>query len=167
MTLYPLHIKKWKINATVSEGKLPNWKEVLRQFDLCMEQISASYDISCLTQIQAWSLDFGDIGIVDAQKAHIPEYFNIETNMRPIYHSIDSLVETTPIKYEIDKVLNKYNLEVERIKGMDGYGERVWWYLSRKDYLKSNPTEEYVKIPDIILQLPVTMTIKPCRSKRE
>lgn len=159
---YYMHTKNRDKNDTTAVGgimnipkrmfRIPCYKEMLHEIDLCLESASKKIDLSTLRSFNAFLSDLGDIAVLTTN--NLNSHFT-EKNGEYLCSDITKALKMTSFIDDLNKVLNKYGFEIEDVI-CDGMKER----FEKGMYLKSQKISKDINVPDYIMNVEVHVNMK-------
>ena len=142
-----------KINLQKRRFRVPCYKEMLHEIDLCIEAASKNNDVTTLNCFSSFLSDLGDIAILTTN--NLNSNFIKRKNGLYDYSDMEKALNMTSFVKDLNKVLNKYGIEADELS----CGE-MRNILKKDIFLKQNNISKDLKIPDRIMDVQVYVKIK-------
>ena len=134
------------------EFRVPCYKDMLREIDLCLAAVSKDKDVTSLRSFRAFLSDLGDIAVLTTN--NLNSHF-VEKNGEYTHSDIAKALKMTSFAEDLNGILNKYGMEVDDIF-FDGIKER----FERDLYLKTHNISKDIKVPDYVMDVEVIVRLK-------
>ena len=141
---------KWK--ESEKEFKVPTYKDMLREIDLCMEAASKDYDLRALRSFNCFLCQLRDIAVLTTN--NLEANFNLEENGIYSHSDITKALKMTTFEEDLNRIFKKYGKKVDFI----GCHE-MRLFIPKENFSTSNISKD-LKIPDRIMDVQVYVKIK-------
>lgn len=133
--------------------RIPCYKEMLREIDLCIEAASKNKDVTTLTYFSSSLSYLSDIAVLTTN--NLLSHFSVRWDGQYNLSDIGKALNMTPFAKDISTILNKYGIEVDRVsceERRDNFG--------KDEFLRYKKISKDISVPDTIMNAEVYVSIK-------
>lgn len=140
------------IGDGIEKYKVTSYRELLIEFSECLEWLSRKEDVSSLYYISVMLGDMADIAVEATNNYN--KLFPGNDDYNP--EDVLSAISQTSLIYDINNVLNKYGLEVDKL----GFDDYCLLLVDKAVFLEMSVVADRTEVPSKVMEVPLAFYLK-------